>query len=292
MTIKGVMLSDKEGSLVFYRNYSKLGHTDFEDLAYQLGHAGEGNREFTYIQHLDNRVVFLPLESLFLCLVTSLQSNIIRDQKTLALGKEVVQVCLGSEISVEQVEDNFLELAFGLDDLINMGTANNVTVSQVEDSLRMESSNEMAHKQMLADKVEEQKRKVEEESREIERTNRINEIIEKEKQEIEKQMSSLTKEGIMGNLDSGGVVTSYNNDAFMQQKDVPVEPKGDPSTDLEEKEEPMVSNVHSGSLATGILGKKETRTVKKTKGALTRKGLKLGGKKKKRKGRGKRGKVL
>jgi hypothetical protein len=286
MTIKGVMLSDKEGNLIFYRNYSQLGHTDFEDLAYQLGHAKEGDRQFTYIQHLDNRVVFLPLETLFLCLITNLQSNIIRDQKTLALGKEVVQVCLKSDFSVESIEDNFLELAFGLDDLINMGTANNMTISQVEDSLRMESSNEMAHKQMLEDKVREQKRKVEEESREIERTNRIKEIIENEKKEIEQQLNDLTKGGIISNTDAQGMVTSYNNDAFMDEKNTQNISKADPSTDLEEKD---VENV-SRSLATGILGKKEVRNVKKIKGALKRKGLKLGGKKKKRKG--KRGKVL
>lgn len=291
MTIKGVMLSDKEGNLVFYRNYSSLGHTDFEDLAYQLGHAGEGNRQFTYIQHLDNRVVFLPLDTLFLCLVTSLQSNIIRDQKTLGLGKEVVQTCLESEISIERVEDRFLELAFGLDDLINMGTANNVTVSQIEDSLRMESSNETAHLQMMEDKVREQKRKVEEESREIERTNRIKEIIEKEKREIEQQLSTLTKGGITTNTDAEGVVTSFNNDAYMQSQMEPPEVKADASTDLKEKEgKAEAEDVQTRSLATGILGKKEAKNVKKTKGVLKRKGLKLGGKKKKKRGR--RGKVL
>jgi hypothetical protein len=290
MTIKGVMLSDKEGNLIFYRNYSELGHTDFEDLAYQLGHAGEGDRQFTYIQHLNNRVVFLPLETLFLCLITNLQSNIIRDQKTLALGKEVVQVCLESDFTIESIEDNFLELAFGLDDLINMGTANNMTITQIEDSLRMESSNEMAHLQMLEDKVREQKRKVEEESREIERTNRIKEIIENEKKEIEQQLNSMTQGGIGANTDSQGMVTSYNNDAYMNSKDMPKENKGDPSTDLEEKIE--IDHTPSRSLATGILGKKEAKNVKKAKGALKRKGLKLGGKKKKRKGRGKRGKVL
>lgn len=291
MTIKGVMLSDKEGSLIFYRNYSALGHTDFEDLAYQLGHAGEGNRQFTYIQHLDNRVVFLPLEGLFLCLVTDLRSNIIRDQKTLALGKEVVQTCLESDFSNESIEDNFLELAFGLDDLINMGTANNVTISQIEDSLRMESSNEMAHRQMLEDKVREQKRKVEEESREIERTNRIKEIIEKEKMEIQQQLNDLSGTGIGANTDAQGVVTSYNNDALMNAQEATPKPKADPSTDLEDKVESAPSESLPRSLATGILGKKQVKNVKKTKGAFARKGLKLGKKKKKR-GKGKRGKVL
>ena len=291
MTIKGVMLSDKEGNLIFYRNYSALGHTDFEDLAYQLGHAGEDNRQFTYIEHLDNRVVFLPLEQLFLCLITTLQSNIIRDQKTLALAKEVAQTCLASEFTVESIEDNFLELAFGLDDLINMGTANNVTIAQIEDSLRMESSNEMVHRQMLEDKVREQKRKVEEESREIERTNRIKEIIEKEKKEIEQQLNHLTEGGMGANTDAHGTITSYNNDALMTAQATPQDPKADPSTDLEEKVDLPVNDNVSRSLATGILGKKEVKNVKKTRGALTRKGLKLGKKKKKR-GRGKRGKVL
>ena len=112
-------------------------------------------------------MVFLPLETIFLCLVTNLQSNIIQDQKTLALDKEVVQTCVDSDFSTECIEEHFIELAFGLDDLINMGTANNVTISQVEDSLRMESSNEMAHLRLLEDRVQEQKRKMEEESREI-----------------------------------------------------------------------------------------------------------------------------
>jgi len=285
------MLSDKEGNLIFYRNYSALGHTDYEDLAYQLGHAGEGHREFTYIQHLDNRVVFLPLETIFLCLVTNLQSNIIQDQKTLALGKEVVQTCVDSDFSTECIEEHFIELAFGLDDLINMGTANNVTISQVEDSLRMESSNEMAHLRLLEDRVQEQKRKMEEESREIDRTNRIKEIIENERKDIEQQMNTLTKGGIGANTDSEGMVTSYNNDNLMDNKDDDVQPKRELSTDMEEKEEES-KEPGSRSLATGILGKKEVKSVKKTLGALKKKGLKLGGKKKKRRGRGKRGKVL
>ena len=225
MTIKGVMLSDKEGNLIFYRNYSSLGHTDFEDLAYQLGHADEAHREFTYLEHLDSRVVFLPLETTFLCLITSLQSNIIQDQKTLALGKEVVQTCLEDDFSTDSIEEHFIELAFGLDDLINMGTANNVSISQVEDSLRMESSNEMAHLRMLEDKMLEQKRKNEEESREIDKTNRIKEIIENERKEIEQQMSSLTQGGLGTNTNSEGIITSFNNDAFMKGEKEEKNPK-------------------------------------------------------------------
>ena len=188
MTIKGVIISDKSGVLLFYRNYSCLNHVDFEDLAYQLGHAEEtSDRQHTYIHHMSNRLVFLPLEAYFLSLITDLNSNIIQDQKTLSQARDVTRMCLDScsEISEESIQDEFLELAFGLDDLINMGTANNVSCLQVQESLKMESSNEQVHLQLLEDKVKERQREVEEESREIERNHRIRDIVENEKKQIE-----------------------------------------------------------------------------------------------------------
>ena len=302
MTILGVMISNKEGALIFYRNYSELGHVDFEDFAYQLGHSEEKIRQHTYTQLLGSRLVFLPLEGSFLSLITNLQSNIIQDQKTLSLCKEIVQLCLKFEMSEEVIQNNFLDLAFGLDDIINMGTGNNVTCSQVEDSLRMESSNEQAHLQMLEDRVRERRREIEEESREIERNNRIKEIVEKEKMQIEKELNSMSGEGIGMNTDMEGNVTSFNNDAFLKEKERKRSLQLS-NEEMPENEDEGEENVYSDQirdiketpsklglgmgLANGVLGKKEARNVKKKRGAVKRKGLKLGGKRKK----GRKGKV-
>lgn len=274
MSIKGVMLCGKEGSLLFYRNYSQLNHSDFEDLSYQLG-GGDSRRGQTYFQHLQERVVFLPLDNLFLAVVTDSRSNIIQDQKTLTQCKTVLTTCL-DEITEEAVEDSFIELAFGFDDLISLGAANELSPTDLEDSLRMESSNELVHNQMILDKEKEQQRKAEEECREIERSNRVKEILEQERKQIEEQIGVMVgssqdqldsedyaPQGAMGVENSQGAVEAITREV---------------EADYELPKE------SSGGLASGILGKKDVRKVRRKRGGGKKKGLKLG---KRKRGKGK-----
>lgn len=291
MTIKGVMISNQQGQLIFYRNYSELNHVDFEDLAYQLGHSENNKRQQTYIQHMSNRIVFLMIEELFISLVTTSDSNIIQDQKTLALCKEVLQMCNSPKVTEDRIQQNFIEIAFGLDDVINMGTSNNVTLEQVEESQIMQSSNEAAHLQMMNDKVKERQREVEEESREIEKNLRIREMIEQEKQQIENSISKITNKDFQMNQDEDGNVTSFNNDDFLKNLN-----QKNSEMAAEEISETVEDNtvveesfpMSKKNLVSGVLGKKTSTNVKKAKGARKKRGLKLGGDKK----GGKKGRVL
>lgn len=88
------------------------------------------------------RYVYVPIEKLFLVLITTKQSNIIEDLEVLnQLNQVVVQAC-----SQNLEESNVLSKAFDLiltfDDVITQGYRESVSMPQLEAFLEMDSTDE------------------------------------------------------------------------------------------------------------------------------------------------------
>jgi len=88
------------------------------------------------------RYVYVPIEKLFLVLITTKQSNIIEDLEVLnQLNQVVVQAC-----SQNLEESNVLSKAYDLiltfDDVITQGYRESVSMPQLEAFLEMDSTDE------------------------------------------------------------------------------------------------------------------------------------------------------
>ncbi len=95
------------------------------------------------------------MESLYLMLITNKASNIIEDLQALRQLRRIVQ-----EICIEGVKkDNVLKNAFDLilcfDDAISLGYRECVSLTQINNSLQMESSEEKLHNMIMKERINE-----------------------------------------------------------------------------------------------------------------------------------------
>lgn len=219
MTIKGVLLSNKEGRLIFYRNYSDISHSLFEDFAFSLPQKIKIEAQHTFSLHGNYRLNYLPIEdTLLLVLVVSLDSNIIDDMESVGKMKEVVYSILGQDVKEQNVYDNFIDLAFAFDDMINLQMRNVISKNQVMALLEMDSANEKMHNAIMKNREKEAQKKTEEEFRKIEKTRRAQDIIGKELQTIDASIKSYTGVNDFKEVISPDMQIKNNNFAFGDEK--------------------------------------------------------------------------
>ena len=212
MAIKGVLLSTKEGKLLFYRNYSKIGHSLFEDFAFSLPQKIKIENQHTFSNHGQNRLIYLPLDNLLIVLVTTKDSNIIEDIETVNMMKEILYTVLQQKNNEEGVYEHYVDLAFSFDDMINLQTRNNVSQNQILNLLEMDSNNEKLHNNMMDQREKEQKKKTEAEFRKLEKSKKIQSIIDKELLSIDKSLKDFSKNNNIGVVEEEGI------DDFLEKK--------------------------------------------------------------------------
>jgi hypothetical protein len=234
MAIKGVLLSTKEGKLLFYRNYSQMEHSLFEDFAFSLPQKIKVENQHTFSNHGNNRLIYLPLESLLIVLVTSKESNIIEDIETVNMMKEILYTVLQQKNNEEGVYEHYVDLAFSFDDMINLQTRNSVNQNQILALLEMDSNNEKLHNNMMLERENEQKKKTEAEFVKLEKSKKIQSIIDSELQSIDKSLKDFS---LKNKIDFVKVEEDVkDNEIFEHKRDI----------DLEQKKAPQIKGMKLG----------------------------------------------
>jgi hypothetical protein len=145
-------------------------------------------RQHTFIETDQVRYLYIPLEALYLCLITNKGSNIVEDLSTLRLlSKTVVeQLGQGVPISDESVSSRAFELIFAFDEVLSSGgyVEDGITLHQIRTNLEMESHEEKLAQMIKASKMAEAKEAAKK---------RANEIRERTKEE-----DRLTRAGLGG----------------------------------------------------------------------------------------------
>lgn len=97
--------------------------------------------QHTTVEDEHVRFVYQPLEEFYIVLLTNKQSNILQDIDTLHLFASTVSNMLRS-IDEREIFDNAFEILSAFDEIINLGYKENLTLSQVQTFLEMESHEE------------------------------------------------------------------------------------------------------------------------------------------------------
>ncbi|CCK70049.1 coatomer subunit delta KNAG_0D03000 [Huiozyma naganishii CBS 8797] len=97
--------------------------------------------DHTYVEDEHVRFVYKPLDDYYIVLVTNRQSNIIRDLATLNLFAETVGVYV-SGVPEDGVFDNAFEILSAFDEIVVMGHKEQLSQTQVNTYLAMESHEE------------------------------------------------------------------------------------------------------------------------------------------------------
>lgn len=80
MVIISAGICNKNGQLILSRQFDNMKRSNVEDLYLSFPKLLSPNQQHTYVQSSTHTFLYIPIESLFLVLVSTKNSNIIEDQ--------------------------------------------------------------------------------------------------------------------------------------------------------------------------------------------------------------------
>lgn len=117
------------------------------------------SNEYTYMEIDNIRFIYQAIDSIYLILMTPLNSNIIEDMDSLQLFCQVLYDCCNNPppITEDLIADNCFEVIFAFDEIISFGYKESINLSQIKTCLEMESQEEKLHKLIRQNKENEEK---------------------------------------------------------------------------------------------------------------------------------------
>eukprot|EP01083_Nonionella_stella_P060735 158446_1 len=159
MVILSVSVCNKNGKILLARQYVPMSRLRIEGLLAafpKLVDADETStsKQHTFIETQEVRYIYQPMDTLYLLLITNMQSNILEDLSTLRMiAKLVPEYCGGQD--EETVTENAFNLLYALDEVVTpMGYKESVSYKQIEDFVKMDSAEEKLSEIIKKSKLE------------------------------------------------------------------------------------------------------------------------------------------
>ena len=145
MAALSVVICNKNSRIIFARQFFNITRMDLEEYIVQFSRGVDSCKEITHFESDKIRYIFIPIESLYLILITTKNSNIIEDTEILKLIYRLIQDICGT-INSESIVKNAYEIMLGIDDIVSLGYRNSVTLGKIKQYLQMESIEEQEYK--------------------------------------------------------------------------------------------------------------------------------------------------
>lgn len=166
MVVISVALCSRGGKPVLARQFVEISRMRMEALLASFPKLVSPTKQHTYIESESVRYVFQPMESLYLLMVTTKNSNIVEDLDTLRLlSKVVYDAC--PLISEESIMDSAFELVAAFDEVISLGYREAIGLAGIRANLEMNSHEEKLSQMIRISKEEEAKQFMKRKSAEI-----------------------------------------------------------------------------------------------------------------------------
>ena len=207
MAALSVVICNKNARIIFARQFFNITRMDLEEYVVQFSRGVDSCKEITHFESDKVRYIFIPIESLYLILITTKNSNIIEDTEILKLIYRLIQDLCGS-INNESIIENAFEIMLGVDDIVSLGYRNSVNLGQIKQYLQMESIEEKEFKRKKREQELRVQKELAEKGREFDKQRREKKFnseaissssfnFEEEKKDYEKD-SSENKELVIG----------------------------------------------------------------------------------------------
>ncbi|EDO14894.1 hypothetical protein Kpol_380p13 [Vanderwaltozyma polyspora DSM 70294] len=203
MTVLAASITTRSGKPLLSRQFTEITKDRVMELLSNFqGLVANISSDHTYVESEHVRYVYKPFDDYYLILVTNRQSNIIQDLSTLNLFSQTVNYYLNS-FDEGEIFENAFEILSSFDEIIVMGNKEDLTISQVNTYLAMES-----HEEKIQEIIERNK----ETEANAERKRRAKEIARKEHERKMGMPSAddLSSHKFMGSNDAK-METAYNS---------------------------------------------------------------------------------
>ena len=229
MAALSVVICDKRAKIIFARQFFNISRMDLEEYIVQFSRGVDSCKEITHFESDKVRYIFIPIDTFYLILITTKNSNIIEDTEILKLIYRLILDLCGT-IDQETIVENAFEIMLGIDDIVSLGYRNGVNLGQIKQYLQMESAEEKEFKR----KKEEQERAVqkalEEKGREFDRQRKEKKFNKdaissssfnfKEEETIEKENKNSNSENKTLNIGKKSKEEDNNNDSDNNEEKV------------------------------------------------------------------------
>jgi len=157
MVIISTSICTKAGKIIASRQYTNISKLQLEEYIRNFPKSISANSQHTYIDSENIRYIYLPLETMYLVLITNKNSNIIEDLETIRLVHKTVNDICTHGVSESAVQKNAFDILLAFDDVISFGYRESVTLNQIQNALAMDSSDEKLHLMLVRSRINEAK---------------------------------------------------------------------------------------------------------------------------------------
>ena len=171
MAALSVVICDKSAKIIFARQFFNISRMDLEEYIVQFSRGVDSCKEITHFESDKVRYIFIPIDTFYLILITTKNSNIIEDTEILKLIYRLIQDLCDS-ISQESIVKNAFEIMLGIDDIVSLGYRNSVNLGQIKQYLQMESAEEKEFKRKKEEQELAVQKALEEKGREFDKQRR------------------------------------------------------------------------------------------------------------------------
>lgn len=169
MVVLSAAVTTKAGKIVLARQYRELSRIRIEGLLAAFPKLVGTDRQHTYVETENVRYVYQPVETLYVLLITTKNSNIVEDLETLRLlGKILPEYTPRyGVVDEESIMEAAFEIIYSFDEVLDWGgLRENVDLQQIATFTEMYSHEErlvkMIQESKMAEAKEERKRREEE----------------------------------------------------------------------------------------------------------------------------------
>ena len=171
MAALSVVICNKSARIVFARQFFNISRMDLEEYIVQFSRGVDTCKEITHFESDKVRYIFIPIDTFYLILITTKNSNIIEDTEILKLIYRLIQDLCDS-VNQESIIKNAFEIMLGIDDIVSLGYRNSVNLGQIKQYLQMESAEEKEFKRKKEEQELAVQKALEEKGREFDKQRR------------------------------------------------------------------------------------------------------------------------
>ena len=175
MVVISTAICNKNAKLIFARQFEPISRIELEEHIVHFSRNVDSS-ESTILENDRFRYIYIPIDQLFLILITTKNSNMVEDIEILKLIYRLIQDQCGT-ISESQIKTFAYNIALGIDDLVNIGVRDGVNIPQVKQLLEMESQDEKDFKKEQAERELQAKKQRDEKMKELDRMKKENKYV-------------------------------------------------------------------------------------------------------------------